>query len=74
MRYFYVERMIKKSEFSKECDMSSVPLKKSAFYKTRRSHPKGNVLLNILSEPSNTIWALDSFCFAVSKKQRGNCH
>lgn len=28
MRYFYVERMIKKSEFSKECDMSSVPLKK----------------------------------------------
>ena len=24
MRYFYVERMIKKSEFSKECDMSSV--------------------------------------------------
>ena len=28
MRYFYVERMIKKSEFSKECDMSPVPLKK----------------------------------------------
>ena len=28
MRYFYVERMIKKSEFSKEYDMSSVPLKK----------------------------------------------
>lgn len=28
MRYFYVERMIKKSEFSKECDLSPVPLKK----------------------------------------------
>lgn len=28
MRYFYVERMIKKSEFSKECDLSPVPLQK----------------------------------------------
>lgn len=28
MRYFYVERMIKKSEFSRECDLSPVTLKK----------------------------------------------
>ena len=28
MRYYYAEKMIKKSEFSKECDISPVPLKK----------------------------------------------
>ena len=52
MRYFYVERMIKKSEFSKECDLSPVPQKKVRIVQNKESssqrkciveHPFGTV-------------------------------